>query len=78
MNDASWQFLHRLLFVWALLVGVLAASVPKPLWSQSKPLPSVILISVDTLRADRLSCYGYKKLLTANIDGMVQGGTLFS
>src|SRR6185437_7498756 len=39
--------------------------------------PSVILISVDTLRADHLSSYGYKALQTPTIDSLAQGGTLF-
>lgn len=38
----------------------------------------VILISVDTLRADHLSCYGYKALRTPHIDSLAQGGTIFS
>jgi choline-sulfatase len=38
----------------------------------------IILISVDTLRADRLSCYGYTGLRTSHIDAMATGGTLFS
>jgi hypothetical protein len=40
--------------------------------------PSVILISFDTLRADRLSCYGYKRRMTPHIDAIARGGTLFS
>jgi choline-sulfatase len=40
--------------------------------------PSVILISVDTLRADRLSCYGYRGQATPHIDAIAKGGTLFS
>jgi len=40
--------------------------------------PSVILISVDTLRADHLSCYGYRRTLTPHIDAIAQGGTAFS
>lgn len=39
--------------------------------------PSVILISIDTLRADHLSSYGYKKLSTPHIDSYATGGTLF-
>jgi choline-sulfatase len=39
--------------------------------------PSVILISVDTLRADRLSSYGYQGHTTPNIDEIAKGGTLF-
>lgn len=37
----------------------------------------VVLISVDTLRADHLGCYGYKAFETRSIDGFTQGGTLF-
>ncbi|HLI82993.1 MAG TPA: sulfatase-like hydrolase/transferase [Bryobacteraceae bacterium] len=38
----------------------------------------VILISIDTLRADRVSAYGYHKLRTPEIDSFAGGGTLFS
>ena len=38
----------------------------------------VILISIDTLRADHLSSYGYRKIRTPNIDAFVQQGTLFT
>lgn len=41
------------------------------------PIP-VVLISVDTLRADHLNCYGYHAVRTANICHLVQGGTLFT
>jgi arylsulfatase A-like enzyme len=40
--------------------------------------PSVILISIDTLRADHLSTYGYSKISTPNIDSFAQGGTVYS
>src|ERR1035438_5031809 len=40
--------------------------------------PPVILISIDTLRADHLSAYGYTKIKTPNIDSFAQGGTLFT
>ena len=39
---------------------------------------SVILISIDTLRADHLSAYGYTRLHTPHIDSFAQGGTLFT
>jgi arylsulfatase A-like enzyme len=41
------------------------------------PTP-VILISIDTLRADHLSAYGYRKLRTPHIDSFAEGGTLFA
>lgn len=40
--------------------------------------PNVILISIDTLRADRLGCYGFDaRRLTANIDALAADGILF-
>ncbi|MGA2742501.1 MAG: sulfatase-like hydrolase/transferase [Bryobacteraceae bacterium] len=39
---------------------------------------SVILISIDTLRADHLSAYGYRRIQTPNIDSFAQQGTLFT
>ena len=37
----------------------------------------VVLISIDTLRPDYLSCYGSKKVKTPNIDSLAQRGILF-
>jgi choline-sulfatase len=44
----------------------------------AKPPTPVILISIDTLRADHLSAYGYRKISTPNIDAFAQQGTLFA
>jgi arylsulfatase A-like enzyme/Tfp pilus assembly protein PilF len=38
---------------------------------------SVILISVDTLRADHLGSYGYRKIGTPNLDRLARAGTVF-
>jgi len=38
----------------------------------------VILISVDTLRADHLSCYGYRDVTTPSMDTLTAGGTVFA
>ena len=40
--------------------------------------PNVILITLDTTRADRLGCYGYAQASTPNIDALARGGVLFS
>lgn len=37
--------------------------------------PNVVLISVDTLRADHLGCYGYDKPTSPNIDALAANGT---
>jgi len=39
--------------------------------------PSVLLIVVDTLRADHLGAYGYARPTSANIDALARGGALF-
>src|SRR5215831_9041273 len=67
---------------WLILILVWFL-VPKPSLargSSSSPAAqptSVILISVDTLRADHVSSYGYKGLATSNIDSLADGGTIF-
>ncbi|HWF47582.1 MAG TPA: sulfatase-like hydrolase/transferase [Bryobacteraceae bacterium] len=45
--------------------------------SAQTPQTPVILISVDTLRADHLSGYGYRKLSTPHFDALAAGGTLY-
>ncbi|MEE8523797.1 MAG: sulfatase, partial [Thermoanaerobaculia bacterium] len=39
--------------------------------------PNVILISIDTLRSDRLGCYGYPRPTSPAIDAMAAAGALF-
>jgi arylsulfatase A-like enzyme len=39
--------------------------------------PNVLLIGIDSLLADHMSCYGYSRLTTPHIDRFAQGGALF-
>ncbi len=39
--------------------------------------PNIVLISVDTLRPDRLSCYGHARSTSPNMDRLAREGTLF-
>ena len=41
------------------------------------PRPDVLLITVDTLRADRLGCYGYVRPTSPHIDRLAAEGALF-
>jgi choline-sulfatase len=41
-----------------------------------RPL-NVVVVTVDTLRADHLHCYGYQKIETPALDALAQRGTLF-
>jgi choline-sulfatase len=38
---------------------------------------NIILVTIDTLRADRLACYGYPKIATPNLDQLAAKGVLF-
>jgi choline-sulfatase len=40
--------------------------------------PDVLLITIDTLRADHLGCYGDRQIKTPNIDGLARDGVLFT
>lgn len=39
--------------------------------------PNILLITIDTLRADRLGCYGYRGGKTQNIDQLAADGAIF-
>jgi arylsulfatase A-like enzyme len=40
--------------------------------------PSVLLVTIDTLRADRVGAYGYRPARTPNLDALAAQGALFS
>lgn len=39
--------------------------------------PNILLVAIDSIRADHMSCYGYPRLTTPHIDRFAQGGVLF-
>ncbi len=54
-----------------------AARIQK-LWSESGvEKPNVILLTLDTTRADHLACYGYTNVKTPHLDSLAQRGVLF-
>jgi len=42
-----------------------------------KKLPNIVLLGVDSLLADHMSCYGYSRHTTPHIDRFAESGTLF-
>jgi tetratricopeptide (TPR) repeat protein len=67
-----------------LVILVVFAIVAIPLWTgtfwrrgSSPANGPVILISIDTLRADHLPAYGYTKVRTPNIDALAGEGVVF-
>ncbi|MBI3474815.1 MAG: sulfatase-like hydrolase/transferase [Acidobacteria bacterium] len=50
----------------------------KPVPPTKAPLrPNVILITIDTLRADHVSCYGAQSVKTPTLDGLAHDGIVF-
>ncbi|MFT7667911.1 MAG: arylsulfatase A-like enzyme [Planctomycetota bacterium] len=41
------------------------------------PRPNVLVITIDSLRADRLGCYGYERKTSPNLDKLASEGVLF-
>ncbi len=57
---------------------LLGLAVTLPALAESKPRrPSVVVITVDALRADRLGCYGYDKKTSPTIDRLLSRGLRF-
>ena len=56
---------------------LLLASVAWPQTPKTAP-PDVYLITIDTLRADHVGCYGYKQVETPALDALAADGVRFS
>jgi len=52
-----------------------AYASPKP--APHKPKPNVILITIDTVRADHVGCYGAKDVHTPTLDALGRDGVVF-
>jgi len=60
------------------LLLILSFALLRILTHERDDRPNIILISIDTLRADHLGCYGYFKNTTPNIDKFSNDSVLFS
>ncbi len=69
----------RLILISALvLVGVIILAVFRSGDNRLTAAPNnIILISIDTIRADHMSCYGYEHKTTPNIDAFAENAILF-
>ena len=65
------------LWLIAGLITVLQAHLFAAATPQKKASPSVILVTIDTLRADRVGCYGAADIKTPTIDGLAHDGIVF-
>ena len=63
----------------ALLICCLATILNAGTPAQTKGLqPNVFLITIDTLRADHVRCYGYDRVETPALDGLAKDGVRFT
>jgi len=68
--------LKKLSFLFSLILGV--AFFPSITEAGPKKIPmNVLLITIDTLRPDRLSCYSDEHIQTPQIDSLAEKGALF-
>jgi arylsulfatase A-like enzyme len=78
MKKRHSKYSHKipLFFLLIILIGTL---FPLTHCSRKTKISdiNVVLISIDTLRADHLSCYGYGRNTSPAIDELAKGGVLF-
>jgi arylsulfatase A-like enzyme len=78
LRRAVWVTAILLVLVLATALGVFRGSRVEPSGVQADPSsPNVILICIDTLRADRMSLYGYSEKTTPRLDQLARRGTVF-
>lgn len=58
---------------WAMIAGCVIGQIAEAADAPKRPARfNVILISLDTVRPDHVSCYGYHRKTTPNIDRVVK------
>ncbi len=67
MRGGGWRTL-----LWGLVVALLGGCAP----SEWRP-HTIVLVTIDTLRADHLGCYGYTRTTSPFIDVLAFQGVLF-
>jgi hypothetical protein len=67
---------RRRLSSWLWSAAALAALGASFVFFGRGERPSIVLISIDTLRADHLGCYGYARTTSPYVDSLAQGGTV--
>ena len=63
---------------WLSWLAVVASALSVAVLSQAAPPPNVLLITIDTVRADRIGAYGYAKAATPVMDRLAREGVRFA
>ncbi len=62
----------------AILLSLVTIVLPRDSVQINNPRPDVFLITIDTLRADHVHCYGYDRVETPTLDSLAKDGARFS
>ncbi len=63
------------ILLFPLLLGMLSCRTDG---ASGEGRPSIVLVIIDTLRADHLSCYGYRRITSPSLDSLAGAGTRWS
>jgi choline-sulfatase len=63
---------------WIASLALAATLSPAEVVTGSLPLPDVYLVTIDTLRADHVHCYGDDRIQTPALDSLAQDGIRFA
>ena len=72
-HDSHWSAMFR----YTICISIIFFFSNQMTLADFKPAKTVIIISVDTLRADHLGCYGYPRKTTPAVDALARDGVLF-
>lgn len=64
-------------WIWIGLVAVVTIAVGLSVTQFTQARPNILLITLDTTRADRLGCYGYSGAQTPKLDSLADRGVVF-
>ena len=67
------RYFRNCAFILAAFAAPLASAQAPP-----KEAPNVLFVTIDTLRAEHVGCYGYKQVKTPNIDSLAADGSRFA
>ncbi|MFQ6103538.1 MAG: sulfatase-like hydrolase/transferase [Candidatus Glassbacteria bacterium] len=74
-----WKYAVALCLIASVIISLSRAGTGNPAARgiPSPSMPNVLVLLIDTLRADHLSCYGYERKTSPNIDKLAEEGALF-
>jgi choline-sulfatase len=78
MRLAQILFFCLVVCVSELLAAPVQAGQPPSLPASKQSKPDVFLVTIDTLRADHVHCYGYNGVQTPTLDALAADGVKFS